>query len=148
MKCVLIGSLAEWLSGQRVEPSEVKRCEGFTLLEALIALVILVVALQALYQSFSSDLRASRIASQHEQARILAQSLLAEYASERIDKAGSCTGKFDKFSWRLSVNPAPEIHQAQTPNNRWLLYSVSVKVLWPPHRQLKLATFKLGGSND
>ncbi|MEE9587316.1 MAG: prepilin-type N-terminal cleavage/methylation domain-containing protein [Hyphomicrobiaceae bacterium] len=148
MKYASTGSPAAWSPGQQIRAPENNRREGFTLLETLIALVILAFALQALYQAYSGGLRASKIANEHEQARILAQSLLAEHTSDRSLDTGSLTGTFEKFSWRISIAPAPEFRATSSPDSRWTLYRVTAEVAWPPHRHLQLATLRLGETND
>ena len=148
MKYALIGSRDVLSSSRRAEATDTKRCEGFTLLETLIALVILAFALQALYETYSGGLRASKISDEHEQARVLAASLLAEHTSDRSFKKQSLEGSFENFSWRIWIDRASGINPAATPDPRWTLYWITAEVSWPPNRSVQLATVRLGAVNE
>lgn len=148
MKYALIGSRAVSSSSRRAEPPDTERCEGFTLLETLIALVILAFALQALYETYSGGLRASEIANQHEQARILAASLLAEHTGDRSFKKQSIEGRFENFSWRIWIDRASGINPVANPDPRWTLYWITADVSWPPNRSVQLTTLRLGATNE
>jgi general secretion pathway protein I len=78
--------------------------EGFTLLEMMVALAILVVSMGLLFKLIGTDLERTREASRQTEAAALLQSLLAR--SEVSPQTGTSTGAFaDGFSWKLAVQP-------------------------------------------
>ena len=110
---------------------------GFTLLEVLIALVIVMVALGGLLDGGVLGLRSAHASQKHEQAASLARSYLAEQSvalqpGERSGDAG------DGFVWRVAIRPisavrvvplgAPPGLAAQAPVVT--LYGVTVQVSW------------------
>ncbi len=110
---------------------------GFTLLEVLIALVIVMVALGGLLDGGVLGLRSAQASLRHEQAASLARSYLAEQSvalrpGERSGDAGN------GFAWRVTMRPisvvravplgAPPGLAAQSP--LVTLYGVTVQVSW------------------
>ncbi|MHB1303873.1 MAG: prepilin-type N-terminal cleavage/methylation domain-containing protein [Acidiphilium sp.] len=81
--------------------------EGFTLLEVLVALVILGLALGMVSGVISDSLaRAERVATD-EHAVVLADSLLAGLGRDMPLRPGVRGGRKDGLVWRLSVMPNP-----------------------------------------
>jgi len=82
------------------EPRRRKRQRGFTLIEIIVALAILAVALGALFQAFSTGLRATTVTDRQAAAVMLAQSLLDRIgqdiplalASRRASARTACAG--------------------------------------------------------
>lgn len=112
------------------------REKGFTLVEILVAMVVLAVAAVSLLQSFSGGLRASDSARQRGYAMLLAQSKMAAIGSELPLEPGSSTGRFDdRFAWTVEVSPdgdaAPE-EDAGAAAPPVTVMNVTVTVSWPP----------------
>lgn len=104
---------------------------GFTLLEVLVAFMILAVALAALMQSFSAGLRSSSTADTYSQAAMLAKSKLAEFSVPDTLEEGEYSGTFDNgFEWRAVVAPYRDDTFKEDDNRRLLAYSVTVTVDW------------------
>ncbi len=77
---------------------------GFTLVEVLIAFVILALALGALLPGFSGGLRGLGAADDYTTAALLAESVLAAVGREQTLEEGTSAGEFDNgFRWRLDV---------------------------------------------
>jgi len=76
---------------------------GFTLLEALIAIVILALSLGALLQLYGTGLRGIATIDDNLRARLLAQSVMAEVSYDRSLQPGRLQGRLDQFAWTLSI---------------------------------------------
>ena len=117
---------------------------GFTLLEVLVALVILSVAVVTLIQLSSQGLRLLRVSGEHQDAVMLADRLArsAEVSGERVD-----TGHEGTFEWerrtKLVVVPA-DLAPPGTDAPRLLSLSVSVK--WGSGRSVEVSTLRLAQS--
>lgn len=111
---------------------------GFTLLETLLAMVILAMSLTALYQSTVTSTRAISAADLHMEARLLADTLLAEQSSLVAPKPGITNGKFRDLQWQVTMEPATAAWAQTSAESGWMAYLVTVKVQWPPNRSLIL----------
>lgn len=77
---------------------------GFTLIEVLIAFVVLAMLLGAIYQTFSSGLNASARAERRAVAALHAQSVLATIGADGPISQGEATGELDGgYRWQTSV---------------------------------------------
>lgn len=117
---------------------------GFTLLEALIAISILALSLSVLLPSHSAGLRALAAVDEHQQARLLAQSILAEWSHGRAMRVGTIHGSFDKFAWSLSTAPLEDERAQNARAGGWLLYRLVLVVSWDRNRQIELQTLRMG----
>ncbi|MBM69877.1 MAG: general secretion pathway protein GspI [Haliea sp.] len=84
----------------------VRRGQGFSLLEMLVALAILALSLGALYQATSGATRNARSAEKYAYGVELARSLVAEYAqvpASGLSTQGETAGG---FLWRVQARPA------------------------------------------
>ena len=119
---------------------------GFTLIEILVAFVIVALALGALLQIFATGLRSTSTAENYTIAALLAESKLAGIGIEEPLEEGDQSGEFDNgFRWATNVRSydvggptlAPGAIQA---------FEVSVTVLWGGpmrERSVSLATLRL-----
>lgn len=83
-----------------------RKVRGFSLLEVLVAFVILALAMTVLMQIFSRGLIGADLAERYSKAALLAESKLAAIGVEEPLKEGTYSGKFDEdFSWQLVVKP-------------------------------------------
>ena len=118
---------------------------GFSLIEMLVALVVLSLSLSVLYQAAMGATRNVRVASEYTDAVMLAESMLAEH-SYVTEENFALAGRYAQYDWRVSTWPAlvedgldPEL-RAVTP--RALQY-LEVVVSWPGRtapRNLNLLT--------
>jgi general secretion pathway protein I len=116
---------------------------GFTLIEALAAIVILTLALSALLSAHDTGLRGATVMDGHLQARLLAQSLLAQRSVDRALQAPS-QGHSGRFAWTVSATPyGRAVATADQKAAQWMLYELTVTVAWPPGRQVQLSTLRL-----
>jgi general secretion pathway protein I len=117
---------------------------GFTLIEVLVALTILSLSLGVLFGIFSQDLSRTRDTERATEARMLAQSLLAETATTAPQSYGETDGASGTgLSWQLKVSPYPQ-HDDQ--NAQLHAAVVSATITWQGSgapRSLTLMTLRL-----
>jgi general secretion pathway protein I len=117
---------------------------GFSLLETLVALVILSLALGALYQAAAGATRNIRVAEQYTRAVALAESMLSAH-SYVVDPNMNLDGEFGEFSWQVLSWPVPDpsgaaaAEDAALPVRGLPLQYLQVWVRWPgPSKQREL----------
>jgi general secretion pathway protein I len=82
---------------------------GFSLLEILVAFVLLALAMAVLMQIFSSSLNGATVADRYAKATMIAESKLAAAGVEDALKEGSTNGTYDDlFSWVVEIKPFTE----------------------------------------
>jgi general secretion pathway protein I len=128
---------------------------GFTILEVLVAFVVLALALAALMQIFSGGLREAQVADEYARATLVAQSKVAGVAAVDKLEEGESRGTEDGFAWTLLVAPyderdeAPEADRNLSPNVGVRLLKVESDVAWRAadgrDRHVRLATLILVG---
>lgn len=117
---------------------------GFTLIEALAAIVILALALTTLLSAFRTGLHGADAVDDHLRARLLAQSLLAEWTQYRTLQPGRFHGSADRFTWTVSIAPFDDGTSAsRQQSDVWKLHKLTVAVAWPPARQIEIDTLRL-----
>lgn len=127
-----------------------KSSGGFSLLEVLVAFVILALVLGTLMQIFSGGLRGVSRAAEFQRAVLLGQSKLAAIGIEVPLKEGVSSGDFDAdYRWQLTIRPYTDTQmnvaeQAAVPAPLLpvALLEVEVQVIWggagqPHHFSLK-----------
>ena len=81
---------------------------GFSLLEMLAALVMLGVALGALYQAASGATRNARVSAEYAIATTLAESELDAFVISRPDVGATQRGRYGDYEWERWVELIPE----------------------------------------
>lgn len=124
---------------------------GFTLLEVVVAFVVLALALTTLFQIFSAGLARAGELDEYTRALAVAESKLAAAGVETPLQEGETAGETPDraFSWRVAVRRDPEtMEMAKTRTIPLELYRVEVKVAWRMadgrNRELRLDTLQLG----
>ena len=134
------------------------RSRGFSVLEVLVAFIIVALVVTALFQLEGGALRNASGADEWTRALLVAQSRLElEAATEPLREASDAGVEPDgKIAWRASVTPYippdanPDLENAsQTMPTR--LFRISVDVSFPgddgKSRTLSLSTLKIGQRN-
>lgn len=120
---------------------------GVTLIEVLVAFVVLSVTLAVVMQIFSGGLRNARLVDGYSRALLLAESKLAAVGVEKPLVAGEDGGQMGKdFRWRVVINPYGDGGQASINMMRVSLFEVRVQVAWresTQERTLELTTLRL-----
>jgi len=130
---------------------------GFTLLEVVVAFVVLALTLSTVFQVFSTGLARAGDLEEHSQALAIAQSKLAGAGVEEPVKEGEVRGETQDRHYRWLVKtvrhvelPAPVASAAAppAPQSTYSLYRVEVVVEWTTAtgvvRNVQLATLQLG----
>jgi len=128
---------------------------GFTLLEVLVALVIVAVVFGVLLQSALSGIGTARDAGAYETAVALARSHLAMLGRDMANVAPDQQGRDGAFDWRVEVTREAVADPGGGIVNWYLhkdearpaLYAVSISISWQSQgrrRQLRIDTRRLG----
>ena len=134
------------------------RARGFSLLEVLVAFVILALVGTALFRLFSGALNNASAAEDYSRAVLVAESALAEAASTQPLREGTQQGTADdgRIEWttRVAIYAAPVVNPdtergSDAMNIR--LFRVSAEVAFPGQaggkRALTLATTRIGAKD-
>jgi prepilin-type N-terminal cleavage/methylation domain-containing protein len=117
---------------------------GFTLIEVLVALVILGLVLGACYRLLSTGLKSVAEADGLIRAVLVAESLLAD-ASQRTDPRDAQSDlALDGYRCSVAVVPYDDAEMPAPEETHLRLYRVTVTVEWGLHRSYELATLALG----
>jgi len=120
---------------------------GYTLIEVLVAFLILALALAVLMRIFAGGVRNVAVASDYARAVLIAESRLAEAGIDGTLLPGDISGiEEDRYTWTRSVEPYvldSGTAQAQPKVAAWY---VTVSVAWPHEtgrRSIDLSTVRL-----
>ena len=128
---------------------------GFSLLEVLVAFVILTLVATSLFRLFAGSLANVSAAEEYSRALLVAESVLAEVGGAKPLREGTRTGSVEdgRIEWKASVEPwlapgvPPELELASE-SLPTRLYRVAVEVSFPSpaggQRTYSLATTRIG----
>ncbi len=131
------------------------RSRGFSLLEVLVAFVILSLVATALFRLFAGSLANVSAADEFSRVALVAESVLAETASAKPLREGTRSGSVEDggIEWTASVTPwvppdtDPEVERASE-SLPTRLYRIVVDVTFPSpaggRRSFALATTRIG----
>ena len=105
-------------------------CRGFSLLEVLVAFIILAMALGVLMRIFSGGLGNIGMAEHYSQAVAIAEMKLASVGIESPLTEGEITGEEQGYTWRTSVRRFEEEAPVEAAALLLDLYRVEVTVNW------------------
>lgn len=117
---------------------------GFTLLEVLVALVILSTTVVAALQLFGGGLRLARAAGDHTDAALLASAKLADLGPSPLTE-GTEEGMEGPYRWTRRVTLAPSLLPVEpdTPEAITIrLARVNVEIRWGQGRRFELTTLR------
>jgi prepilin-type N-terminal cleavage/methylation domain-containing protein len=116
-----------------------RREAGFTLIEVVVAFVIVTIILAALYQAIAGAWRGYARTQMREQALALARAHLEAIGIEEPLQPGERTGTYTAgLTWQLTVEPAG------TESSKGRAFRILLETLDPGGRPLlRLETFKL-----
>jgi general secretion pathway protein I len=128
----------------------IRSARGFTLVEVLVALLVLSITAVAVLQLFGGGLRLVRASGDHLDAVLLAESQMAQIAGETLEE-GVTEGTEGAYRWtrRVVLDPSllPKTDESEiAPRVR--LARVSVEVRWGRNRHLELVTLRQMGEKD
>ena len=132
-----------------------QRHKGFTLLEVLVAFMIMAVALTIVLRVFGSALSNAGITEEYDMAVQIAESLMARSGVETPLEIGEIGGiEADKYAWRINVKLLSDntstqksgVGQEQS-TSVTRLFSVKVRVIWQDaadsERSIELENLKI-----
>lgn len=114
----------------------IERQRGFTLVEIIVAFVLLALVLSTGFEIFSSGLRRAGELDDYSRAIVLAQSKLAAAGLEEPLQEGASQGESEdrRYRWSLVVTPTdegmPPKDQPQPGPGSYILYRVESRVEW------------------
>ena len=137
MKSVSTGTPAASQSGREA------RCRqaGFTLLEALVALAVLLVFASAVGPHLSQARRIVANAGGRAAAQVLLRSLLDAPFDRSISARASQEGETGGLHWRIDTAPAAAVRAQDKPN--WSAFRVVASVTWAPGQAIVAETIRL-----
>jgi general secretion pathway protein I len=117
---------------------------GFTLIEVLVAMLILATAVTAVLQLFGGGLRLARASGDYTGAAVLASAKLAEVPPGALEE-GTIDGEQAPYRWTRRVAFEPgllPIDPGGPEGTRLRLARVSVEVSWSRGQRLELGTLR------
>ena len=140
MKFASIGTPA----ASRSRRDDSKRQAGFTLLEALVALA-LILAFAAVLGPHLSQARRIMV---HAEGRVAAQVLLRSLLDAPFDRSGLANavrkGEASGLRWRIVAEPVLAAAPGTPDQPRWLPYRVTASVAWSSDQVITAETIRLG----
>lgn len=104
---------------------------GFTLLEILVAFIVLSLVGGALLQLFHGGLRNVALSSEYSQAALLARSKMAELDARNSVEPGESEGEFDEtFRWRLTTSPYTDPDGSLPPKADYQALRMLLAIIW------------------
>jgi general secretion pathway protein I len=92
----------------KTSPGGPKTTQGFTLIEVLVAMAVVAIVVIAIFKLNSQSIDMANATRFHTIAPLLAQSVMADIESRKIEDAASDSGDFGEtypgFSWQVSID--------------------------------------------
>jgi general secretion pathway protein I len=123
----------------------IRSARGFTLVEVLVALLVLSIAAVAVIQLFGGGLRLVRASGEHLDAVLLAEAQMAELAGDETLEEGVTEGTEGAYRWTRRVVLDPTLLPTDDESEiapRVRLARVSVEVRWGRNRQVEMVTLR------
>lgn len=124
---------------------------GFTLIEVIVAFVLLALVLTAVFQIFSTGLSRAADLDEYSKALVVAQSRLAATGVEDKLERREASGQSEdgRYRWTVRIEPYQESREgAPEPQGSLLMFKVDSIVGWRAadgrERELHLSTLQLG----
>jgi general secretion pathway protein I len=129
-----------------------RRSRGFTLIEVVVAFVLLSLVLVTGFEIFSGGLRRAGDLEDYSQGLVIAQSRLAAAGMEEAFREGQVQGESDdrRFRWMVATTRTQEGQgdPSRPMNSTFALYRVDVRVEWhgadTRAHSIELSTLGLG----
>lgn len=123
-------------------------CRGMTLMEVLVAFVVLSLTMAVILHIFSGGMRNSRLTDSYSRAVFLAQSRLAAVGVERALAPGEESGRVGtNLQWRVNIARVDDNGEADRLLMPVRQYLVRVQVAWQEDgrdKQIELSSVRLG----
>ena len=109
------------------------RAAGFTLIEVVVAFVLLTLVLATSFEIFTTGFARASLLEDQSRALVIAQSRLALAGVEETLKEGDTSGESEdrKYQWTVSVRRTAEGEESGKPApSVYALYRIDVRVTW------------------
>ena len=120
---------------------------GFTLIEVLVSMVILVTTLTVIFRISEGGLQKISVAGDYTRATMVAESILAATGRTELLKPGETSGQLlDKYNWSRSIRPYQLTGLTGQKRSPLIAYQVDVNIYWPGtvnRRSIELTTLRL-----
>ncbi|MCZ6453370.1 MAG: type II secretion system protein [Alphaproteobacteria bacterium] len=120
---------------------------GFTLIEIVVALLVLAIASTVIFEGFSVGFRNARTADDFTQAVLIAQAKLAPTGVSEPLSTGVTSGREqDKYAWTVTIDRAEVAPGDSATPNQLQPFFVAVDVVWSDggtERTVSLSTLRL-----
>ena len=106
---------------------------GFTLIEVVVAFLLLSVVLVTVFEIFSKGMARAGELDDYAQALVIAQGRIAAAGVEEALAEGSTVGQSDdgRYRWATTVSTSPEANDPSRPiQGGFNLFNVEVRVTW------------------
>jgi general secretion pathway protein I len=124
---------------------------GFTLLEVIVAFVLLALTLATVFQVFSAGLARASDLDEYAKALVIAQSRMASVGIEDKLERHESQGESDdhRYRWAVRVEPYEEVREgAAQPQGSVVMFKVDSVVGWRAadgrEREVRLSTLQVG----
>lgn len=121
--------------------------QGFSLIEILVAFMILAMSLTVIYRIFSGGLRNVALSEDYARAVLVAESQLAAIGISEPLVRGVSAGEWgERFRWQQVVEPYQPWQQHKELSTQLLAYRITVSVDWEhagSSRQVSLSSVRL-----
>jgi len=132
---------------------------GFTLMETLIAIMLLAVSLTLILQLFSGSLKSGKLAGDYERAVFHARAKMNEILLNTTLSAQQLTGEFDDgYRWSAAIAPfvdetdVEDADEDQPEENPAVdLFEIEVTVFWPQNdkeKKFTISTLMMAKNDD
>ena len=152
--CAIIGassstSEGRWATGRPVNAFNVKQvCAGYTLVETLVAVMLLSIAMTIVLQQFSGSMNAGRLSNDYSRAVWYAREKMDEIQLSYNISIGTIRGKLDdRYQWEAIVEPLALDLPAQP--GGLVPVNIQVRIFWQHgmiNKEIEFNTTALSGS--
>lgn len=122
---------------RKIEPAAepTPASQGFTLIETLVAMMILSIAIVTIFQLFSGSLRAGKLSDNYSRAVFHAKEKMEEILISEKMAEGDFQGRFDdEFQWKAEIRRSDTLKDSSPPLNT---FAIRVDVRWREAESLK-----------
>jgi general secretion pathway protein I len=117
--------------------------DGFTIIEALVALTLVAIGLAAIGSLVGTSFRGTRSLEQHTALVETARDIAASLPRQAEIASGALAGESSGYRWRLDSRPYLPDSIAPAKDSPWLPYIVRVRVQSPNGASFDLDTIRL-----